>query len=155
VPVLAVTPALTHLPNRVAVAVDFSRASLRAARAAVDIIAPNGTLYVVYVRPKMERTEESEGANIIHAQGLAGAFARLRKELSVPRGIDVEAVLLEGEPAAELISFADRAEIDVIAVGSHKHPFLTRMLVGSVTTELVRSARHSLLVAPPSREGSV
>ena len=152
VPVLAVTPSLTSLPRRVAVAVDFSRASLRAARAAVSLIAPKGTLYVVYVRPRLDRSEENEGASIIQAQGLAGAFARLRKELSVPGGVEVEAVLLEGDAAPELIAFAGRAGIDLIAVGSHRHPFLARMLVGSVTSALVRSARHSLLVAPPMHE---
>lgn len=149
VPVLAVTSALATLPQRVAVAVDFSRASLHAARISLGLLAPNATLYVVYVRPEMERGEAAEGTGIIYSQGIAAAFARLRRELSVPAGTHVEAVLLEGEPVPELISFADAADIDLIAVGSHRHPFLTRLLVGSVTSALVRSARHSLLVAPP------
>ena len=150
VPVVAVVPTLTELPRRVAVAVDFSRASLRAAREAVRLVAPGGTLQIVYVRPKVQRNEQNEGATIIHSQGMAGAFARLRHELTVPGGVDVEAVILEGEPAPELISFAERANVELIAVGSHRHPFLTRMLVGSVTSALVRNAQCSLLVAPPT-----
>ncbi len=155
VPVLAVTPLLNTLPQRVAVAVDFSRASLRAARVAISMLAPNGTLHVVYVRPATDNSEETEGTNAIYSQGIASSFARLRKELSVPAGIHVEAVLLDGEPAPELIAFAYRADINLIAVGSHRHPFLTRLLVGSVTSALVRSAKHSLLIAPPAPAGSV
>lgn len=154
VPVLAVTLALKALPQQVAVAVDFSRASLRAARATLGMLAPNGTLYVVYVRPEIERSEETEGTGVIYSQGIAASFARLRKELAVPSGIHVEAVLLEGEAAPALMAFADRADIDLIAVGSHRHPFLTRLLVGSVTSALVRDARHSLLVSPPTSSRS-
>jgi len=150
VPVLAVTPGLTALPQRAALAVDFSRASLRAARAAIEILAPNSSVFVVYVRPEMDRNEENEGVSFIYSQGVVAAFARLRRELTVPTGVHVEAVMLQGEPAAEIMSFAERADIDLISVGSHRHPFLTRLLVGSVTTALVRDARISLLVSPPT-----
>ena len=150
VPVLAVTSTLLDLPRRVAVAVDFSRASLRAARTAIGLLAPNASVFVVYVAPEMDRSEEHEGAGVIHSQGIVAAFARLRRELMVPTGIQIEAVMLKGNSGAELLSFAERADIDLIAVGSHRHPFLSRLLVGSVTTTLVRDARRSLLVSPPS-----
>jgi nucleotide-binding universal stress UspA family protein len=150
VPVLAVTSTLTDRPRRVAVAVDFSRASLRAARTAIGLLGPGGSLFVVYVAPEVHRGEEHEGASIIHSQGIVAAFARLRRELMVPGGIQIEAVMLNGQPGAELLSFAERADIDLIAVGSHRHPFLTHLLLGSVTSTLVRDARRSLLVSPPA-----
>lgn len=149
VPVLAVTPTLTDLPKRIAVAVDFSRASLRAARTAIGLLGPNASVFVVYVGPEMDRAEEHEGAGVIHSQGIMAAFARLRRKLMVPTGVQIEAVMLKGNPGAELLSFAERADIDLIAVGSHRHPFLSRLLVGSVTTTLVRDAHRSLLVSPP------
>lgn len=150
VPVLAVTPTLTTLPSRVAVAVDFSRASLRAARVAIDVLAPGGTLYVVYVQPEMELNDETEGTGVIYSQGVVAALARFRHELALPPRANVEAVLLHGEPATEILAFASRAEIDLIAVGSHRHPFLSRLLLGTVTSRLVRDGRFSLIVSPPA-----
>ena len=38
---------------------------------------------------------------------------------------------------------------DLIVAGSHGHNFLSRLLLGSVSTRLVRSAHCSVLVAPP------
>jgi nucleotide-binding universal stress UspA family protein len=149
VPVLAVTPTLVGLPSQVAIAVDFSRASLRAARAALDVLAPDGTLHVVYVRPEIELTDETEGTSVIYSQGIAAALSRFRRELVVPPGVKVEAVMLQGEPASEILTFAGRADIDLIGVGSHRHPFLTRLLLGTVTSRLVRDGRFSLLVSPP------
>jgi hypothetical protein len=37
----------------------------------------------------------------------------------------------------------------VVAVGSRRHDWLDRALLGSVITELARDGRHSLLVVPP------
>lgn len=152
-PVLAVTPSLTAAPRRIVVGVDFSRASLRAARAALDLLAPGGTLLLTYVAPvdpAVEFTaEETEGWNVIYSHGIAGAFARLRQELDPPASIVVDTVFLEGPVGPALLDFTGAAQADVIAVGTHRHAFVDRLLVGSVTERLVREARRSLLVSPP------
>jgi nucleotide-binding universal stress UspA family protein len=71
--------------------------------------------------------------------------------LAAPAGITVETALLEGTPAAELAALADRADADLIAVGSRTHDVVDRVLFGSVTAELVHTARCSLLSIPPQR----
>jgi nucleotide-binding universal stress UspA family protein len=152
VPVLAVTPFTNGLPRRIAVAIDFSRASIAAARAALSLLDDDGSLMLVYVEPPAEpRSPETEGYTTIYAQGLAAAFTRLRQELSYRTKARIETVVLHGNVAAELLSFAKRAEVDLIAVGSQRHSIARRAVVGSVTTALARAAACSLFVIPPGR----
>ena len=149
VPVLAIAPTLTDLPRRVIAAVDFSRASLGAVRAAVSVLAEGGTLLLVHVQPEIDFTpEQAEGYGVIYSQGVASAFARLQQELVVPPGVTVQPVLLRGNATTELLALADRAGADLIAVGSQRHG-PGRLSLGSVTRSLVREGRVSLLVTPP------
>ena len=151
VPVLAVTPLTAGLPRRIAVAIDFSRASIAAARAALTLLDDDGALMLVYVEPPAEpRAPETEGYTTIYAQGLAAAFTRLRQELAARTKARIETVVLHGATAPELLSFAKRAEVDLIAVGSQRHSIARRAVVGSVTTALARAASSSLFVIPPS-----
>jgi nucleotide-binding universal stress UspA family protein len=156
-PVLAVTPGLTELPRRIVVGVDFSRASLHAALAALPLLASGGTLSLVHVQPKADfaAKEETEGLGVIYVQGVAAAFARLRDELRVPRDIKVETVYLEGDTPEQLLQFAERTGAELVAVGSQRHSTASRMLLGSVTTALARAARCSLLVTPPVRSSGL
>ena len=150
VPVLAVTPELTRLPRSIAVAVDFSRASIAAARVAMTLVEDGGSLLLVYVEPPVERlTGGGEGFGVIYAQGVSAAFARLRQELRGSRNVDIETLVLNGRVAGELLSFTERADVDVLAVGSQRHSIAHRAFLGSVTTALARAATRSLLVVPP------
>ena len=152
VPVLAVTPMLKRVPRRIAVAIDFSRASIAAARAALDLIDTGGSLVLVYVEPPAEPlTEDGEGYGTIYAQGVSAAFTRLRQELASRDDVGLETVVLHGNVVPELLSFADRADVDVLAVGSQRHSIARRAFVGGVTTALARSAAKSLFVIPPGR----
>jgi nucleotide-binding universal stress UspA family protein len=149
-PVLAVVPRLTGLPRRVIAAIDFSRGSLRAARAALEVMPEDGTLYLVHVRPQIGvLVDRCEGMEVIYAHGVGGAFARFRRELSAPPSVKLETVFLQGETTPELRSLVERAEADLIAIGSHRHSLMDRMILGSVTTALAHDARVSMLVSPP------
>ena len=151
-PVLAVTPLLARLPRRIAVAIDFSRASIAAARAALTLLDDGGSLMLVYVEPPGEPTSPAaEGFTTIYTQGVAAAFTRLRSELASRTTARIETVVLRGGVAAELQSLAHRAEVDLLAVGSQRHSIARQAVVGSVTSALARAATTSLLVIPPSR----
>ena len=152
VPVLAVTPLLRRVPRRIAVAIDFSRASIAAARSALALLGDDGSLHLVYVEPPAgPPSEETEGYNTIYAQGVAAAFGRLRQELAARTTATMETVVLQGNVVAELLSFAHRADVDLIALGSQRHSTARRAFVGGVTTGLARAAACSLLVLPPGR----
>ena len=73
---------------------------------------------------------------------------RLTKaEGTIPDGIDVETTLVSGDPAEELVKVAD-APGTVLVVGSRGYGPLRRVLLGSVSTPLVRTAPCPLIVTP-------
>lgn len=155
VPVLAVRPELTSLPRRVVVPVDFSRASVRAAQLARSIVDEHGTMHLVFVEPSKSeaRTESEEAFELIHSRGVQAAFSQLVAELLPTVGVTIDTVVRRGSPAAEISGFAKECNADLIAVGSQRHPFLDRLLLGSVARAIAADGRWSVLVTPPVRTG--
>lgn len=151
-PVLGVTRADTGLPRRVLVGVDFSRASLTAARAAQSLVADGGTLVLAYV-PPLEMHVPDDGERVIHELGVPAAFSWFTRELGAGPGATVEQVVLPRDPgrsvAELLLGYAEGAQIDLIALGSHRHGRVERWMLGSVTSDVARDGGRSLLAVPP------
>jgi nucleotide-binding universal stress UspA family protein len=147
-PVYAVAAGTSHAPTCIVVAADFSETSLRAARLALDVAAPGATIYLAHVAPRdsMLGDLRSWGSSYKHDAG--EALRRTREQLRVPAGMTVQNILLQGDSATELLAFATSVNADLIATGSHGHGFVARMLIGSVTTRLVRCATCSVLTVP-------
>lgn len=61
----------------------------------------------------------------------------------------VAAHLAVGDPSREILQLATDLEADLIVVGSHGKKTLERMLVGSVSSTVVKKARCAVLVARP------
>jgi len=148
VPVFAVASGLTTAPKRVVVAVDFSETSLRAARLALEVASPNATVYLAHVGPRDSLLHEWNGWGLSYKDDAGDALQKMREQLHVPSGLIVQPVMLQGEPATELLAFATSVNADMIATGSHGHGFVARMLVGSVTTRIIRCSTCSLLCVP-------
>ncbi len=155
VPVLAVRPELMDLPKRIVVPVDFSRASIRAAHLARRIVDEHGTMHLLFVEPSRSqaRTESEEAFELIHTRGVEAAFRQLVAELWPSVGVTIDTVVRRGSPVAEITRFAEECDADLIAIGSQRHPFLDRLLVGSVARAIAADARWSVLVTPPDRAG--
>ena len=77
------------------------------------------------------------------------AFEQLVRELAAPPSVRVECVVRHGLTARELLACAEESRSDLIAVGSLRHERLERWILGSVTTEVIRDGRCSVLVIPP------
>jgi len=60
--------------------------------------------------------------------------------------IPVTHVMLEGDPASEIVSYARDAGIDQIVIGTHGRTGIERMLMGSVAEKVMRDAPCSVLV---------
>jgi nucleotide-binding universal stress UspA family protein len=60
--------------------------------------------------------------------------------------IPVEHVLLEGEPATEIVRYARDTGISLIVMGTHGRTGVERMLMGSVAEKVLRDAPCSVLV---------
>lgn len=151
-PVVAIAAPLTGPPRRVLVAVDFSRASLEAARAADHLVGKEGTLVLAYVAPA-DLAIPDDGERVIHELGVDAAFAWFRGELGREAGAPVEQVKLRRWTSARvaevLLSYADGAKIDMLALGSVRHGRVERWILGSVTTDIARDGTRSMLVVPP------
>jgi nucleotide-binding universal stress UspA family protein len=60
--------------------------------------------------------------------------------------IPVNHVLLEGDPAMEIVNYSRDAGIDLIVMGTHGRTGLERLLMGSVAERVIREALCSILV---------
>lgn len=147
-PVIAVVPRTTAPPTRVLVALDFSAASVEAAQFAAAIAAVGARFTLAYV-PSLAYADQNEGETLIHQLGVASAFSMVASALG-RNDLQVDHVVLNhvkpASPAAILLAYAEEMRCDLIAAGSARHSHMEQWLLGSVSTELVRDARHSMLV---------
>ncbi|HEY2162338.1 MAG TPA: universal stress protein, partial [Gemmatimonadaceae bacterium] len=148
VPVYATAVGTTSAPRRIVVAMDFSETSLRAARLSLAVAANGATIYLAHVSPRDASFHGWKGWGTAYKVSVTDALQRTREELRIPDGTIVQNVLLQGDAATELLAFAAGVNADLIATGSHGHGFVARMLVGSVTTRLVRCSTCSVLTVP-------
>lgn len=63
---------------------------------------------------------------------------------------DVETVVVEGQPAAEIVRVADERRIDLIVLGSHGRGGISRAILGSVADKVMRTARCPVLIVHPT-----
>jgi len=68
------------------------------------------------------------------------------KGLGEIKGVDVESVLLEGNPSEELIRYAEEEKMDVVVMGTLGKTGLDRLLLGSVAGNLVRHSKVPVMV---------
>lgn len=149
VPVLAVPAALRDVPRRAVVGADFSDMSLHAAQSAAEMLAAGGVLHLVHVVPRERLLLDPWISDTEYNALVRHYFVRFRVRLTVPPNVTVEEHILTGDTARALTTFAERHHADLIAAGSHGHGFISRLVLGSVTTALLRTAQSAVLVVPP------
>lgn len=150
-PVLGVASGMESLPTKVLAAMDFSAASFSAAAFARALMPPGGMLTLAYVPPLLTYPPE-DGEGMIHSLGVQAGFDRARKSLDGE--VKVDQVIIHHEsraPVAELLlECADNSSASLIAAGTARPSRVDRWLLGSVSTDLIRDGRCSVLVVPPS-----
>jgi len=149
-PVLVVPPSAMAGPvSETVVAVDFSPASLRAARFAISMTADFGRLTLVHVKSAVKLSEEGAGWwENAYERRATDLFHRFVASLRAERGITIDTRLLHGDVASVLVSYAREVGAGLIACGGRRHSFIERMLLGSVSTELIRRADCTVAVMP-------
>ena len=70
---------------------------------------------------------------------------RRREELGA-EGFDVQAILVCGNPAREVLDAAEREHCDLIAMATHGHRFISDLIRGSVASEVRHQARIPVLL---------
>lgn len=149
VPVLAVGPDFPVRLTRVVVAVDFSTASIEAAHMALRLLAHGGQMTLVHVRPHFEHpTADWQAWDSDYSRTLPPLFEQLQGQLDRPDGVTVDHVVVRGDPAPAFLAYAQKVQAELIAMGTQRHSVVERLMVGSVATRILRTARCSVLAVP-------
>jgi len=148
---------MLNLRKKILVAVDGSPLSDKAAEEAVRFAAGipsqfKSKVYGLLVLPNAPRstftdfvpnrpiTEQEQWAEL--KERIFFVIEKIAGEMGVP----LETAVVYGDPAQELLHFAEKEEIDVIVIGSTGKGFLKRKLLGSVSHKVVRDAKCSVYV---------
>ncbi len=124
---------------------DFSSYSNQAYFHAISLAEKhNASLTVLFVyNPDSTTTPGSQGDEVADRRYWQGQLEQIRP---VDTGIPVSHVLLEGDPASEIVRYGRDAGIDVIVMGTHGRTGVERLLMGSVAEKVLRDAPCSVLV---------
>jgi nucleotide-binding universal stress UspA family protein len=140
--------------RRILYATDFSTYSNQAYFHALELaLGYHARLTIVHVcaLPSPLAYSAEIGAPFSGASaGLDDEREYWREQLEQIRPLDerirVQHVLLEGDPAEEIIRFAAEAQMDMIILGTHGRSGIERLLLGSVAESVLRGAPCSVLV---------
>lgn len=139
---------------------DFSSYSNQAYFHAISLAQKHGaslTMLFVY-NPDRATTPGSTGDIEADRQYWREQLEQIRP---LDQGISVRHVMLEGDPAGEIVKFSRDAGIDLIVIGTHGRTGLDRLLMGSVAEKVLRDAVCSVFVVklpkgqPPAESPSV
>ena len=138
--------------KKILIATDGSAGAKKAADAGIEIARMSGakvhTAYVIDTSsyssvPKDPRWEEAMYAQFRELGKEATSYV---EEKAKAAGVEVEALLLEGHPAEEIVNFAERNEVDLVVMGSLGKSGIERFLIGSVSEKVVRTSKVPVLV---------
>jgi len=155
IPVYAVPSEATGRPRSLVSAVDFSDFAKRALRDAIRISAPDATIHLVHVL--WPSTSEVPGLAPDAAERIRLRARRALEELAVELASGdrrFELHLREGDIADEILDLAKEVEAEALVAGSHGLGFFGRVLLGSVSSVLVRRAECAIFVMPPVERAS-
>ena len=149
-PVLVVpSDAATPTADVAVVAVDFSPASVRAAREVMPLLAFGGRLILVHVRTAVSVNQDTaEWWDALYARRCGELLAEFRRQLRPTAGVTVETRFLRGEAAGTVAAFAAGCGAGLIACGRKRHTPLERALKGGVSSRLITYATCPVLVVP-------
>ena len=131
-----------HLFDRVLYATDFSENADRAFEAFSYLRHATVDAMLVHVRTPKDPGPES-GDPRDRLSELAGRLAEW--------GIETDVEIRQGDPAEELLAVEEAYSATTTLLGSRGHSRLRRLLLGSVTEDIVANANGNVLVVPPER----
>lgn len=71
-------------------------------------------------------------------------LSKMEEKLQKP-GLNFRAVLVEGDPAKEIVNLAEEEKVDILIMGSGKNK-MDKHLLGSVTEKVVHSAPCTVII---------
>ena len=144
--------------KRILVPCDFSDTSVAAVRYAIALARNFGArLHFLHVGDRAQSQFESEFP--IGLEGAVGDAVRERLLRIVTPQEEVELnpefAVRPGTPAAEIVRYAQDANIDLIVMGTHGRGLVGHMVMGSVAEKVVRTASCPVLTVRTPAPGWV
>jgi nucleotide-binding universal stress UspA family protein len=148
---------MLNLRKKILVAIDGSPFSDKAAEEAVRLAAGTSSQFKskVYAMLVLPGAPRSTFTDFVPNRPLTETdqwddmkeriFYVVRKN-AAEADVPLEMRVLYGEPADELVKFAEEEEIDVIVIGSSGKGFIKRKLLGSISHRVVTNAKCSVYV---------
>jgi nucleotide-binding universal stress UspA family protein len=136
--------------ERILVPTDGSDATREAVQQAVDLAAEHGAtihaLYVVNSASFAGLPMDSSWENVSAMLSEEGSAALDDVgELAEEHGVDVLRELSDGNPAREIVRYAEDEDCDLVVMGTHGRGGIDRLLLGSVAEKVVRSSTVPVL----------
>ena len=117
--------------------------------AALDLAHDDSVLHVVGVLPDFGLAQVSQYFPEGYEHKMIDEFSHRLAEwvkTHVPKGVDVHPHVAHGTIYDEVVKAADKLDVDVIVIGSHRHA-LRDYLVGPNAERVVRHSNKSVYVA--------
>ena len=68
------------------------------------------------------------------------------EKIAKAAGMEIESIVLKGDPAEKIVNFAEGQNVDMIVVGSLGKGGFERLVIGSVSEKVVRHAKVPVLI---------
>ena len=148
---------MLKLSKKIIVAIDGSPQSDKAAEEAVRLASISGAkiksnLYAVLVLPNMKTPSFTDFFPDKPATEMPGWQEKrdrlfyVVEKVAAEAGVDLESMVMYGDPAEELMLLAEEKNCDVIVVGSSGKGRMKRTLLGSVSTKISLHAHCSVYI---------
>jgi nucleotide-binding universal stress UspA family protein len=137
--------------KRILIATDGSAAAREAVEFGIDLAKheESGVL-LVYVAPLAQLVSTNGfglmGAVPYEPTKLDEKVLEDAKAVAEEHGVPTTTELLRGEPADEIVAYADAMDVDLIVVGCRGHRALASALLGSVSRGILAHSRRPVLV---------
>ena len=140
--------------NRILIATDGSPSALQAIEVGLDLAEEEGSEAIfVHVAPAKDVLPVMGGFGMAapvstpHKLDAADRLClddavRIAEEL----GLETRAELLAGDPAKEIVAYADSVDADLIVIGSHGYGAISGVLLGSVSRGVLHRTTRPVLI---------
>lgn len=125
--------------ERILVPTDGSTGTAHVALQAIDLAEQYGaTIHALHVVDETVEGLATDAGEQLRQQGRQ-AVDQIER-MAEAHGVDAVTVLEEGDPAEDIVAYAEAEDVDLIVAGTHGRSGVRRRLIGSVAERLVRQA---------------
>ncbi len=136
--------------RKVLLAVDLTSASEGAIKQAIDLAASEGAGLIVLsvVDPSNLHLPGGRTRRVDQERSRLEAGVRAIVRRAQDAGVSATYLIWEGDPAESIVEASSAEEADVIVLGSRPRTNLRRLFLGSVSSQVTRTAACQVVVVP-------